>query len=73
MNPTLFKYENNQVRVVDKGGNPWWVAKDVCAILGLSNVSAATKNLHIDEKDIIEVDTLGGPQKVLCVTEPGLY
>ncbi len=57
------------------------VAKDACACLGLSNVSLAVNGnptsgdlgLDDDEKGIRMVQTAGGPQKLLCVSEPGLY
>jgi anti-repressor protein len=37
----LFNYEGRSVRTIVIDGNPWWVAKDVCDILGLNNVSQA--------------------------------
>jgi len=30
--------------------DPWWVAKDVCEILGLSEVSKSVERLDNDEK-----------------------
>lgn len=38
-----FEFENTAVRTVVVDGEPWWVAKDVCEVLGLSNVSEATE------------------------------
>ena len=26
----VFEFEGSRVRVVEKDGQPWWVAKDVC-------------------------------------------
>lgn len=34
--------------MVDKEGNPWWVAKEVCDILGLSNVTVTLAGLDDD-------------------------
>jgi anti-repressor protein len=59
--------------ITDENGNPWWVAKEVCRILGLTNPSMAVRKLDEDEKGISIVDTPGGPQKVWIVTEAGLY
>lgn len=71
----------SKVRSVIINSEPWFVAKDVCDILGIGNVSLAvngnpTRNdggLDDDEKGIYIVHTPGGPQKLLCVSEPGLY
>ena len=32
----VFSYNGAQVRTVEQNGEPWWVLKDVCDILGLS-------------------------------------
>jgi prophage antirepressor-like protein len=69
-----FTYESRQVRVIqDDQGEPWWIAKDVCAVLDLTNVAMAVKGLDDDEKGISKVYTLGGEQELLTVNEPGLY
>lgn len=36
--------------MTDKNGDPWFVAKDVCDILGLENSRKATADLDPDEK-----------------------
>jgi anti-repressor protein len=42
----VFPKTKHKVRVViDKHGKPWWVAKDVCDVLGLDNVTWALKKL----------------------------
>lgn len=38
------------VRIIDKGGQPWFVGKDVAYILGYSNSSKAIPQ-HVDEED----------------------
>ena len=59
------------LRVVkDDGGEPWFVAKDVCDALGLSNVSVALKRLDDDERAKFN---LGRQGKTNVITEPGLY
>ena len=70
-----FSYQEKEIRVIeDQDGNPWWVAKDVCEILGFGNPSQALKNhLDEDEKGIIPHDTHGGKQELLTVNESGLY
>lgn len=63
-----------QVRAI-RGENdePWFVAKDVCAALGLGNSRQALARLDDDEKGVISTDTPGGEQQMQAVNEPGLY
>lgn len=73
MNPQIFMYQNSQVRATIINGEPWWVAKDVCDILGHSNSRMALDRLDDDEKGVSSIDTLGGAQHMTIVNEPGLY
>lgn len=67
-------FNDNLVRVrQDEQGDPWFVAKDVCAVLGLSNNRKAVASLDEDEKGVTISDTLGGEQEMLTVSESGLY
>jgi len=69
-----FEYESKQIRVVkDESGNHWWVAKDVCDILGLKNVAMALSKIPDIHKGINPIDTLGGAQNLYVIDEPGLY
>lgn len=54
-------------------GEPMFVAKDVCAALGLGNSRQALARLDDDEKGVISNDTPGGEQQMQAVNEPGLY
>lgn len=72
----LMKYEfqGNAVRVVVRDGEPWWVAKDVCDVLGLGNPSMAVTRLDGDEVNSTEViDSVGRVQTANTVNEAGLY
>ena len=55
-------------------GEPWFVAKDVCDALGLSNVGQAILNLDDDEKNSITISDgkRGNPNKAI-VSEAGFY
>jgi prophage antirepressor-like protein len=70
-----FNYETRNVRVVkDENNEPWFVAKDVCAVLGQQNSrDIIAKVLDDDEKGVYKVDTPGGPQEMGVVSESGLY
>lgn len=42
----IFDFEMSRgVRVIIRDGKPWFVAKDVCDILGLANTTMALKNI----------------------------
>lgn len=62
-----------QVRTVQKDGEPWFVAADVCRALEVGNSRQAITRLDEDEKGVISTDTLGGRQEMSIVNEPGLY
>ena len=52
----IVKFNNEQfgeLRIADIGGNPWFMARDVCSILGLENVSQKLTSLDDDEKSYI--------------------
>lgn len=71
---TRFDFHGATVRVItDEHGEPWFIAKDVCAVLEIGNPSQALTNLDDDEKGITTTDTLGGPQKTVTVSESGFY
>jgi len=63
-----------EIRVLAIDSEPWFVAKDVCDALGLSNVTMALGRLDDDEFSSTEVtDTTGRKQQTKIVTEAGLY
>lgn len=69
-----FTFADQPVRVVtDERGEPWFVARDVCAVLDISNGRDAMARLSDDEKGVATTDTLGGPQRIGTVSEAGLY
>lgn len=72
-NIQIFNYRSNEVRTVEIGGEPWFVLKDVCNILGISKYRDTAARLDADERGSVEVDTLGGTQQVIAVNESGLY
>lgn len=70
----VFSYGDAQVRVIMKDGEPLFVAKDVCDVLGLSQPVKAVERLDEDEVNSIHVtDSLGRLQPTYVVNEPGLY
>ncbi|QAY12962.1 anti-repressor Ant [Mycobacterium phage JewelBug] len=61
---------NAEVRVVSIDGEPWFVAADVCRILGIQNPTDALKSLDNDERASFN---LGPSTSANIVNEPGLY
>lgn len=68
-----FTYGTKQVRVVMRGGEPWFIAKDVCEVLEHTNSRVALERLDDDEKGVSTVYTHGGPQEMAIINEAGLY
>lgn len=63
-----------QIRaMINESGEPMFVAKDVCSVLGISKYRDAIASLDEDEGCPVVVDTPGGAQKMTAVTEPGFY
>lgn len=62
-----------KIRVLEKDGEPWFVAADVCRALEHSNNRMALERLDDDEKGVSSIYTPGGPQETSVVNEPGLY
>lgn len=61
------------IRIVMRGGEPWFVAKDVCDALGIMNGRDAILRLDDDERGVGTIDTPGGPQNMSVIPESGLY
>ncbi len=69
----VFNYGNNEIRTVIIDGEPWLVAKDVCDVLGLVDVSMTVRGLDDDEKGTSSICTPGGMQSMTVINEAGLY
>lgn len=65
--------EFGELRVINRDGEPWFVAKDVCDALGLGRQQDSTRYLDDDERGACLVDTPSGQQSMTAVNEPGLY
>ncbi|WP_210515802.1 Bro-N domain-containing protein [Thalassospira sp. ER-Se-21-Dark] len=68
---TTFDFNQNSIRVVTIEGAPWFVAADVCRVLGLTNTSVSTQPLSADEKHKADLGLPG--RSPLIVSESGLY
>lgn len=74
-NLQIFKNEQfGDVRVLEKDGEPWFVGKDICQILGYQNGSRDI-NRHVDEEDRqnYQNGTLETNRGMTIINESGLY
>ena len=70
----VFHYQDNQVRTIDRDGQPWFVLKDVCEVLGLGSPHKVAERLDEDERNQIPViDSIGRKQEMSVISESGLY
>lgn len=70
----IFDYHGNTVRTVERDGEPWFVLKDVCAVLGIANHKMTAQRLDEDEVSLADLtDSLGRKQETTIINESGLY
>lgn len=72
----IFNYSesNTPIQTTYIDGGPWFVASDVCDVLGLKNpTDILAKGLDEDEKLIYKLYRAGQNRKVNLVNESGLY
>ena len=62
-----------ELRTLEKDGEIWFVAADVCNAFGETNRNRAMQALDDDEKGYTQIATPGGEQKMAIVNAPGLY
>ena len=73
---TLFQsaFEGHNIRILGTSDKPWFVASEICEVLGIQNArDTLAKCLDDDEKGVATIYTLGGPQQVNIISESGLY
>lgn len=73
---TVFNFPatGSELRSLIIEGDPWFVAVDVCAALGISDARKSVGLLDEDERNTVPVtDSLGREQQTFIVNEPGLY
>ena len=70
----VFNYKSSQVRTVEINNEPWFVLKDVCAVLDLGSAHKVSERLDEDERNQIPLtDSLGRKQETTIINESGLY
>jgi prophage antirepressor-like protein len=66
-------FNENNIRVIGTYQEPWFVAKDICNILELKNVTEAMKIIPEKWRGSEKLNTFGGDQNMLIINEAGLY
>lgn len=62
-----------QIRTITRDGEPWFVAKDIAAILGYINTNDAISKHCKGVANHYPLQTSGGKQNVRIIAEPDLY
>ena len=70
-----FLYGQHEIRTMsDQNGDPWFVAKDVCDVLGIENSRDAVGRVEEDEKNTVRlIDGNRGNPNTTIINESGLY
>ena len=70
----IFNYNGKNVRTVEKDGEPWFVLKDVCEVLGIAAHKVTARRLDADEVCQTPLtDSMGRSQSTCVINESGLY
>ncbi|CAB4156079.1 BRO N-terminal domain containing protein [uncultured Caudovirales phage] len=71
---SIFAFDSAALRIFWRSGEPWFVAKDICRILGIENHRDAVERLDADEKDGVGLtDAIGREQETAIISESGMY
>ena len=81
MNIIPFRYTNDdnicpaefEVRVVEKDGEPLFIAGDLMTILGLTNITHTIRRLDDDEHTLVQLKSGNRSYKYYAVNESGMY
>lgn len=66
-------WNGHEIRFVERDNEWWAVAKDVSEALGYHLTTNMTRLLDKKDKGMHKVNTLGGTQKLLIISEFGIY
>ena len=68
-----FVFDNVKIRTAIIDGEPWFVAKDVCEVLGITNSRDAVADLEQNELAPVKATSGGQRREMNVVNESGLY
>ena len=70
--PINFEFDTNTIRVVEIGGEPWFVARDVAQVMGYRKLGLAVQ-AHCKGAAKHSIPTAGGKQSMTVIPERDLY
>jgi hypothetical protein len=79
MQLAIFKYQEensssvNDFTAIEIEGEPWFIAVEVCALLGLTSATESLRGLDDDEKLTSVIHRAGQKRQVNLINESGLY
>lgn len=68
-----FNFNDHQVRVITIDGEPWFVLTDLAKVLDIAAVGRLAQRLDEGVRQTHTLQTAGGPQKMILVSEAGMY
>jgi prophage antirepressor-like protein len=68
-----FNFEDKEIRVLGSYKEPFFVAKDICDILGLSNITNALRSIPDKWMTLQNVKTSYNSQNMIMLSEPAVY
>ena len=71
MNELMYSFRDNNVRVIMKDNEPWFVMNDICEVLEIKNPRDAFSRLEEHEKGVGNTDSYNSPINI--INEYGLY
>jgi len=69
----IFNFNNKNIRIIGTYDKPWFIAKDICEILGLTQVNKTILNIPEKWKGRKIIPSLGGDQEMVIISEPAVY
>jgi prophage antirepressor-like protein len=71
--PQIFNFNDANIRVIEKNGQPWFVLKDVCEVLGLRAPDVRQRLSDDVVSNHTVEDSLGRANNASIINEDGLY
>lgn len=71
-----FSFNETAVNVIDRDGTAWFIAKNICDVLGLTNVTESVRSLDNDEKYQLDMNIINsevGGRGTIIISESGFY
>lgn len=68
-----FKFEDKVIRLIKHNNEPWFIARDICDALDISNNRDVLSKIPDKWKGVGKTDTLGGYQEMTIINEPAVY